>query len=81
MSSYRVRVEVQCFCPEERRGPFAVVVRTGIVEATRDGKPVAEFASTTYFTVPGLFTAVERFAYSDDITVAYDPDYGFPAIN
>jgi len=80
VASYRLRVEVGCFCPEEYRGPFSVVVQDGVVEATRNGEALAEFAPTSYFTVPGLFDAVERFAYSDAITVTYDPDYGFPMI-
>ncbi len=80
VASYRFRVEVGCFCLEEYRGPFTVVVRNGAVEATRNGEPVAEFAPTGYFTVPGLFDAVERFAYSDAITVRYHPDFGFPVI-
>ncbi len=35
-------------------------------------------APTDYFTVTGLFEAVEQFAYSDGITVTYHPDFGFP---
>ena len=80
-TSYRFQVEVQCFCPEEYRGPFDVIVRNGAVfEVTRNGEPAGDIAPTDYLTVTGLFGAVERFAHSDGITVTYDPDYGFPVI-
>ena len=81
VTSYRFRVEKRCFCPEERRGPFQVVVRSGeVVEATREGGALAEFAPTHLFTVAGLFEAVERYAYSDQIVVTYDKDLGFPLL-
>ena len=78
--SYSYQVEVRCFCPEEYRGPFTVVVRDDVVESTHDGEQVSEFAPTEYFTVSGLFDAVEAFAFSDSIIVSYDVDFGFPAL-
>lgn len=81
LTSYRFQVEVQCFCRDEYRGPFDVIVENGVVvEALRDGEPAPDFGPYDYFTVTGLFAAVEQFAYSDGITVNFDPDFGFPAI-
>lgn len=56
-----------------------MVVQNGAVfEVKRNGQPAGEVVPTGYFTVAGLFEAVEQFAYSDGITVTYDPDFGFP---
>jgi hypothetical protein len=80
-ASYRFHVELQCFCGDQHRGPFDVLVLDGVVvEARLDGKAAAASAPYDYFTVTDLFAAVERFAFSDGITVDYDPNFGFPAI-
>ncbi len=80
-TSYRFQVGVQCLCAEEHRGPFDVLVQDGVVvEALLKGRAAPAGAPDDYFTVAGLFAAVDRFAFSDGITVDYDPDFGFPAI-
>jgi len=79
--SYQFQIEVQCFCQEEYRGPFDVLVEDGVVvEALRNGEPAAGFRPSDYFTVAGLFATVDRFAYSDGITVDYHPEFGFPVV-
>lgn len=81
INSYRFRVLVGCFCPEEVRGPFEVTVRDGeVVEATRDGGELADYSPDQYFTILGLFDAVEALAHSDRLDVTYHAEYGYPIL-
>ncbi len=78
VKSYRYRIEVGSF---GRGGRGDVIVKDSVVfEALWNDEPPAEFAPEEYFTVPGLFAAVERFAYSDGITVTYHAELGYPII-
>lgn len=83
ISDYRIQIAVGCFCPWPSY-PAVIEVRGGVVVALRDtlgqsmGKPREPWSGNT---VDKLFDAVERGARSDDVfTVAYDPEYDYPAM-
>lgn len=79
ISSYTMTVQIDCFCPEEYRGPFDVTVVDGVVEAvTWKGSPVSEMVDRSLLTVEGLFDRIEASANADSITVAYAP-LGYPS--
>ena len=74
ISSYTMTVQLDCFCPEEFRGPFVVTVVDGEIDAiTWKGGPVSEFVDESLMTVEGLFEAVEDNAHADAIAVTYAP--------
>ena len=68
-----------CFCPEEVRGPFEVVVQDGVVvSAVREGGPVTDFSPIV--TVDELFDLIEE-AYAegaDQVEVIYHEPFGYP---
>lgn len=81
---YAYRLQRDCFCPPEARGPVRVVVRRGQVMNVLDpetGEPVSERLHHLFPGIGGLFVvlldAVDRGA--DDVEVEWDPDLGFPA--
>ena len=76
-SDYTITVEIGCFCPEEFRGPFEVTVVDGNVDAITMNGEVAESVDEAFLTVEGLFSTIEDYAYSDEITVTYSPE-GYP---
>ena len=80
VESYRFQVKVVCFCAARSRGPFEIVVADGIVvKALFEGESVT-VGPDRLFTIPLLFDEIARLAYSDDITVTYDPDLGYPLV-
>ncbi len=80
ISSYTMTVQVDCFCPEEYRGPFDVTVTDGEIEtATWKGGPIPDVANRTLLTVEGLFDRIESSFYADSITVTYAP-LGYPSM-
>ena len=83
ISDYRIQVAAGCFCPWPGN-PAILEVRRGVVVALRDttgksmGKPREPWS---VYTVEGLFDAVEQSAKRVDVLeVAYDPEYGYPAM-
>lgn len=83
ISDYRIEIAVGCFCPWPSH-PAVLEVRGGVVTALRDttgkslGKPREPWSR---YTVDSLFAAVEQGARGlDVIEVAYDPEYGYPAM-
>jgi hypothetical protein len=79
ISSYTMIVQLDCFCPEEYRGPFDVTVIEGEIDTiTWKGGPVAEFVDETLMTVEGLFDEIEDNARADAIAVTYSP-LGYPS--
>ena len=75
---YEMVVQVDCFCPEEYRGPFDVTVVDGaVVTATWKGEPIPDVAERRFFTVEDLFETIEGHAYADEIDVEYAPE-GYP---
>jgi len=83
ISDYSIEVAVGCFCPWPSN-PAVLEVRRDSAVALRDttgksmGKPREPWS---LYTIDGLFRAVEEGArYRDVIEVAYDPEYGYPAM-
>jgi len=83
IEAYRIQVAAGCFCPWPST-PAILEVRSGIAVALRDtsgksmGTPREPWSA---YTVEGLFDAVEQTARrSDVLQVAYDPQYGYPAM-
>ena len=83
ISDYQIEIAVGCFCPWPSH-PAILEVRRGVAIALRDttgksmGKPREPWSRHT---VEDLFDAVEQSARrSDVIEVAYDPEYGYPAM-
>jgi len=83
IGDYQILVAVGCFCPWPSH-PAILEVRGGVAVALRDttGKSMgAPREPWSLYTVEGLFDAVEQGARrSDVIAVAYDPQYGYPAM-
>jgi hypothetical protein len=83
IGDYQILVAVGCFCPWPSH-PAILEVRGGVAIALRDtsgksmGKPREPWS---LYTVEGLFDAVEHGAHGSDVLeVAYDPQYGYPAM-
>ena len=70
---YRFRLEIECFCAGEFRGPHTVVVRDG--KATRRGGAPKRWDSFTK-----IFAAIEKDldGAADEVTATYDARRGFP---
>jgi Family of unknown function (DUF6174) len=83
INDYRIQVAAGCFCPWPSN-PAILEVRGGVAVALRDttGKSMgAPREPWSLYTVEGLFNAVEQSARSSDVVqVAYDPQYGYPAM-
>ena len=83
ISNYRIEVAVGCFCPWPSH-PAILEVRRGVTVSMHDttGKSLgAPREPWSLYTVDSLFVVVEHGARSlDVIEVAYDPEYGFPAM-
>jgi hypothetical protein len=83
IADYQIQVAAGCFCPWPSN-PAILEVRGGVPVALRDtsgnamGKPREPWS---IYTVEGLFDAVAQSARSSDVVqVAYDPQYGYPAM-
>lgn len=76
-SDYTITVEIGCFCPEEFRGPFEVTVVDGNVDTVTMNGEAVEPVDEAFLTVEGLFSTIEDYAYSDEITVTYTAE-GYP---
>jgi hypothetical protein len=83
IDDYRIQVAAGCFCPWPST-PAILEVRHGVVVALRDtsGKSMGEPREPwSLYTVEGLFDAVAQTARrSDVLEVAYDAQYGYPAM-
>ncbi|MFV2001005.1 MAG: DUF6174 domain-containing protein [Acidimicrobiia bacterium] len=79
ISSYTMTVQLDCFCPEEFRGPFVVTVVDGEVDVItwKDGS-ASEYVPESLMTVEGLFVEIEDNAHADAIAVTYAP-LGYPS--
>ena len=75
---YTFTVLRDVFLPAENRGPFTVTVQGGqVVDVVR---PVGNRDLPEHlFTIGRLFSAIERGLDADEITVRYDPEFGYPA--
>jgi len=83
ISDYRIQVAAGCFCPWPSN-PAILDVRGGVAVALRDtsGKSMgAPREPWSQYTVEGLFDVVGQTARRLDVVeVAYDPQYGYPAM-
>lgn len=77
-NAYTMVVEIGCFCPEEYRGPFEVTVVDGDIESVTMNDEQVEPVDRSFLTVEGLFSTIEDYAHSDEITVTYAPA-GYPS--
>ncbi|MDF1595440.1 MAG: DUF6174 domain-containing protein [Acidimicrobiia bacterium] len=79
--SYRYQLTVDCYCPEEVRGPFQITVHSGEVAGViRTSSPAGSVAIVEFLdpTIEGLFALIEANADGDVIDVAYDGQLGYP---
>jgi hypothetical protein len=78
LADYSFSVIRHCFCPEQ--APIDVTVVDGRVTALeRAGAPVLpDDVRSTPTTVPGLFQVVADQADAFELTVTWDPVFGFP---
>ena len=83
IADYRIQIAAGCFCPWPSN-PAILEVRGGVAVALRDttGKSMgAPREPWSAYTVEGLFDVVAQTARSSDVVqVAYDPQYGYPAM-
>jgi uncharacterized protein DUF6174 len=83
IGDYQIQVAAGCFCPWPS-SPAILEVRSGAAVALRDttGKSMgAPREPWSLYTVEGLFDALAQGARrSDVVEVAYDPQYGYPAM-
>jgi Family of unknown function (DUF6174) len=83
IDDYRIQIAAGCFCPWPS-SPAILEVRGGVAVALRDttGKSMgAPREPWSAYTVEGLFDVVAQTARrSDVVQVAYDPQYGYPAM-
>ena len=80
IDDYSFNLTINCFCPEEYRGPFRVVVRDGAVTSMTFGDAPAR-PEVERRTIDDLFVLLQDADRSDadEINVTYDERYSFPA--
>jgi hypothetical protein len=87
VSHYRYSLFVGCFCPFTERMPLNIEVKDGeaLSITYADGTPISEADPqfdffTRYGTMERLFSELEAdlAGAADEVTVSYDPTYGFP---
>jgi hypothetical protein len=87
VSHYRYSLFVGCFCPFAERMPLNIEVKDGeaLSITYADGTPISEADPqfdffTRYGTMERLFSELEAdlAGAADEVTVSYDPTYGFP---
>ncbi len=79
--SYRYQLTVDCYCPEEVRGPFRVTVHSGeVAGVVRTSSPADAVAIVDFLdpTIEGLYALIEANADADFIDVTYDGQLGYP---
>ena len=76
--SYTFTIERQCFCPEEFRGPFGVVVVEGVATLVtyQGGVAVADRVANLPKTMDAVFDLIVANA-STEPDVVYDDRFGF----
>ncbi len=88
INHYRFQLNVGCFCLFRSQMPMTVEVKNGEVVSMTDvngetfplDDPMSEFV-LKYATIDRLFSELESDSVreADNLTVSYDPTYGFPA--
>jgi hypothetical protein len=88
ITHYRYQLFIGCFCPFRDQMPLTIEVNNGTIVSmtTADGTPVSasDPSYTTYAaysTIDNIFLALktELAGGADEVTVTYDPTYGYPA--
>jgi hypothetical protein len=86
VSHYRYDLFVGCFCVFSQDMPLVIEVKDGQVVSMKyqSGKEIdagSREIFDKYATIDRLFTELETNIYgkADEVTVTYDPIYGFPA--
>jgi len=81
-NGYAYEVRQSCFCPTEITVWSSVTVIDGVVVDVRTerGEPVPRNLWASFATVDRLFATLDPTgdAYLEDITVRFDPQYGYP---
>ena len=88
ISHYRYQLFIGCFCPFMEDMPITIEVMNGEIVSMTSGKgtaidstnPLYEIANR-YSTIDRVFLALEadQTGDADEVVVAFDPTYGFPA--
>ena len=88
INHYRFQLNVGCFCLFRSQMPMTVEVKNGEIVSMTDvngeafplDDPMSEFV-LKYATIDRLFSELESDSVreADNLTVSYDPTYGFPA--
>ncbi len=84
ISHYRFELSIGCFCAFRGQMPLTIEVKDGQVVSMTDnqGNPVSGDFDETFnqaATVDRLFDLAANAARdADEVTVEYDPDYGYP---
>ena len=88
ISHYRYQLFIGCFCPFGEDMPITIEVNNGEIISMTSGKgTVIDSASplyevvNRYSTIDRVFLALkaDQTGDAEDVIVAYDPTYGFPA--
>ena len=79
ISHYRFNYSVGCFCADSPG--YTIEVQDGVVVSVTHSDGSAITGQTPSVTIDGLFSTLQPDARKavDEITVTYDPIYGFPA--
>jgi hypothetical protein len=86
ISHYRFNLSIGCFCAFRSQMPLTIEVQDGKIISieTVDGSPIVEGTREIFEkagTVENLFAVIEeaQATGADELTVVYDPTYGFPS--
>lgn len=83
LQDYDMRIQRACFCVEECRYPFSVIVRGGIIVNVTNDETKLELNrnSCSLPTIAGIFQQIETACTQPyaNLSVVYDGDMGYPA--
>jgi hypothetical protein len=81
IDDYHFTVRFGCFCPDTITGPFVVTVVDGAMTEIRrqDGRPLGDPGRLTVpLTIDQAFQRAADALDADEVTIAWDPQWGFP---
>lgn len=81
VDDYRYTVRFGCFCPDTITGPFLVTVVDGAMTDIRrvDGRPLGDPGRFMVpLTIDEVFERAADALEADELTLVYDPRWGFP---
>lgn len=88
ISHYRYQLFIGCFCPFMEDMPITIEVNNGEIVSMTSGKGTAIDAANPLYEVVNRYSTIDRVFLAleadqtgdaDEVVVAFDPDYGFPA--